>query len=136
MDTSRSHRLIHIINNCVVPDNTIQIVTLLFLHFDLSFIKFLINTREQLSYPYHITYPSKYNSTIVGIYPITYIRSVFTNRLHATQILTPPTYSLCWFPIINVSYLDFYRNILHIFRNKSHYSAYIHICMYVYIYHI
>ena len=45
MDPSRSHRLVHVINNC--EDNTKQIVTFFFLCFDLSFIKFLINTREK-----------------------------------------------------------------------------------------
>ena len=49
MDPSRSHRLVHVINNCEEPykDNTKQIVTFFFLCFDLSFIKFLINTREK-----------------------------------------------------------------------------------------
>ena len=46
MDTSRSYILIHIINNYdKVLDNTIQIVTIFFLCFDLSFIKILINKR-------------------------------------------------------------------------------------------
>ena len=47
MDPSRSHRLVHVINNCGAPDNTKQIVTFFFLCFDLLFIKFLINTREK-----------------------------------------------------------------------------------------
>ena len=41
MDPSRSHRLIHVINNCFLY------VTFVVLCFDLSFIKFLINTREK-----------------------------------------------------------------------------------------
>ena len=52
MDPSRSHRLVHVINNCErAPDNTIQIVTFFFLCFDLSFIKFFINTRENQELP-------------------------------------------------------------------------------------
>ena len=55
MYPSRSHRLIHVINNCERPtDNTIvliQIVTFFFLCFDLSFIKFLINIREKQELP-------------------------------------------------------------------------------------
>ena len=52
MDPSRSHRLIHVINNCErPPDNTIQIVTFVLLCFHLSFIKFLINTREKQELP-------------------------------------------------------------------------------------
>ena len=50
MDPSRSHRLVHVINNCEGPQ-TIQIVTFFFLCFDLSFIKFVINTREKRELP-------------------------------------------------------------------------------------
>ena len=46
MNPSRSHRLVHVINNCEGP-HTKQIVTFFVLCFDLSFIKFLINTREK-----------------------------------------------------------------------------------------
>ena len=52
MNPSRSHRLIHVINNAVrgpVQYNTRS--NLLFLCFDLSFIKFLINTREKQELP-------------------------------------------------------------------------------------
>ena len=42
MDPSRSHRLVHVINNCYKTNSNI-----IFLCFDLSFIKFLINTREK-----------------------------------------------------------------------------------------
>ena len=54
MDPSRSHRLVHVINNCediFAPDNTKQIVTFFFLCFDLSYIKFLINSREKQELP-------------------------------------------------------------------------------------
>ena len=55
MDPSRSHRLVHVINNCERPRtiqyNTIQIVTFCFLYFDLSLIKFFINTRENQELP-------------------------------------------------------------------------------------
>ena len=59
MDPSRSPRVVHFINNC--EDNTKQIVTFFFLCFDLSFIKFLINTREKqelsgVELIYYITY--------------------------------------------------------------------------------
>ena len=50
MDLLRSHRLIHVINNCEGP-RTIQILTFCFSCFDLSFIKFLINTREKKEVP-------------------------------------------------------------------------------------
>ena len=55
MDPSRSHRLVHVINNCERPRTIqLQIVTFFFLCFDLLFIiiliirtyKFFINTRE------------------------------------------------------------------------------------------
>ena len=49
MNPSRSHRFIRVINNC--EDNTKQIVTFIFLCFDLSCIKFLINTREKQELP-------------------------------------------------------------------------------------
>ena len=61
MDPSRSRRLIRVINNCegprtiqykyicIVLSGVITIVT--FLCFHLSFIKFLINTREQQKLP-------------------------------------------------------------------------------------
>ena len=45
MDPSRSHRLEYVINNC--EGNKIQIVTFCVLCFDLSFIKFMIHTREK-----------------------------------------------------------------------------------------
>ena len=50
MNPSRSHRLVHVINNCGGPnkpqDNRKHIVNVVFLFVDLMFIKFLINTRE------------------------------------------------------------------------------------------
>ena len=53
MESSRIHRFVHVnnIHNCAGPDNTIQIVNNIVLSFDLSFIKFLINTREKQEMP-------------------------------------------------------------------------------------
>ena len=45
MDPSRSHRLIRVINNCEGQYNINS--NIFVLCFDLSFIKFLINTREK-----------------------------------------------------------------------------------------
>ena len=47
MDPSRSHRLVHVINNCEGPGQYNTNSNTFFLCFDLSFIKFLINTREK-----------------------------------------------------------------------------------------
>ena len=49
MEPSRSHRLIHVINNCEGQYNTNS--NTLFLVFDLVFIKFLTNTREKQKLP-------------------------------------------------------------------------------------
>ena len=49
MDPSRSHRLIHDINNCEGQYNTNS--NNFFLCFDLLFIKFLINKREKQELP-------------------------------------------------------------------------------------
>ena len=48
MDPSRSH--IHVINNCEGPGQYNTIETFVFLCFYLSYIKFLINTREKQNF--------------------------------------------------------------------------------------
>ena len=50
MDPSRSHSILHVINNCEGP-RTKQILSFLFMCFDLPFIKLFINTREKQELP-------------------------------------------------------------------------------------
>ena len=53
MDPSRSHRLMHVINNCEGPltGQYNANSNILLLCFNLSFIKFMINTREKQELP-------------------------------------------------------------------------------------